>query len=86
MDMSFASDSMRAVVKGTGPLGQFTATMSRVSVKGPMRLLPMSSQRMVLWSFKVWKCGGMEVCQGADAPAVVVQGKIGKGDGRFLLF
>lgn len=33
-DMEFSSDSMRVVVQGSGPLGQFTATVSNFSVKG----------------------------------------------------
>ncbi|KAG1680787.1 hypothetical protein FOA52_008120 [Chlamydomonas sp. UWO 241] len=52
MDLELTSASMRVVVKGSGPLGQFTGTISGFSVKGPVRLAPVFSQRMVLWSFK----------------------------------
>jgi len=41
----------RVVVRGSGPLGQFTATISGVSMKGRMRVLPIPEQRMLLWSF-----------------------------------
>ena len=34
MDMDFVSSSMRVVVKGAGPLGSFTATVSDFSIKG----------------------------------------------------
>eukprot|EP00955_Chlamydomonas_euryale_P013766 148416-Chlamydomonas_euryale.AAC.1 len=70
MDLSFASDTMRVVIKGTGPLGQFTATVSRFVIKGPVRLLPVFGQRMVLWSFKV-DCAGCAVRLAALAAADV---------------
>ena len=51
VDLSFASPSLRVVVRGTGPIGQFTATVMGVSVRGRVRVLPIADQRMLLWSF-----------------------------------
>ncbi|KAF5835353.1 hypothetical protein DUNSADRAFT_7519 [Dunaliella salina] len=50
-DMDMTSSSMRVVVRGSGPLGDFRATVSGMSMKGKMRVLPMMEHRMLLWSF-----------------------------------
>ena len=50
--MELISDSVRVIVRGTGPLGAFQATVSSLSVSGHMKLIPMPDQRMILWSFK----------------------------------
>lgn len=47
---------MRVVVRGSGPLGDFRATVSGVNVKGKMRILPVVDQRMLLWSFIQVSC------------------------------
>ena len=51
-DMELISGTMRVTVRGTGPLGQFTATVSNFSVKGAIRMLPVPSEKVILWSFK----------------------------------
>ncbi|GIL93084.1 hypothetical protein Vretifemale_20508 [Volvox reticuliferus] len=51
-DMTFDSSSMRVVVSGSGPLGRFIATMTGISMRGRMRLLPIPDQRMILFSFR----------------------------------
>ncbi|GAX84227.1 hypothetical protein CEUSTIGMA_g11650.t1 [Chlamydomonas eustigma] len=51
-DMEMISSSMRVAVRGSGPLGQFTATVSDFSVKGSMRMIPIGSERMALISYR----------------------------------
>ena len=51
--MEMVSGTMRVVVRGSGPLGQFTATVSNFSIKGCIRMLPVPSEKAILWSFKV---------------------------------
>ena len=51
--MEFISDSVKVVVKGSGPLGPFQATVSSLSVtSGNIKLVPRPDQRIILWSFK----------------------------------
>lgn len=50
--MEMISDSIRVVVKGNGPLGEFQANVSSLSVLGQMKLISIPDQRMILWSFK----------------------------------
>lgn len=50
--MEFISDTVKVVVKGSGPLGAFGATVSSLSVSGNIKLIPRPDQRIVLWAFK----------------------------------
>lgn len=78
-DMEFVSGTARLAVRGSGPFGKFSATVTNFSVKGKsealsrcqaaasraaeaavpsrlhtgtMRVIPVPSERMLLWSFK----------------------------------
>ncbi|GFR40402.1 hypothetical protein Agub_g954, partial [Astrephomene gubernaculifera] len=51
-DMRMESNTLRAVVVGSGPVGRFTATISGVTMQGRMRLLPFPELRLMLFSFR----------------------------------
>ncbi|KXZ44634.1 hypothetical protein GPECTOR_64g128 [Gonium pectorale] len=51
-EVEMDSPSVRAVVRGSGPVGRFTATVAGVRMKGRMRMLPVPEQRMLLFSFR----------------------------------